>query len=279
MRFGVVADLHWSVAPERVERWHAPYDFAGLAERCDALVERFVEHGCELLVVAGDVTHDGDHASCDAALTCLLARSPIPLAVVPGNHDVALDPRLAEWRPVSEAWRRAAAIADRELVTLRAVGLDEERGQLPRPHPADGFATVVVSHYPLVAHAERLEAAGLPSPGERADRALLRDRLADDGAPTVVLSGHLHTRDAQVDDNILQITVSALVEPPYEAAVVDVDPLRELVRCTRVASGGAPAEAGEEPWLLAPAEQTWQLAGGRWEPAGESAELLSEAGR
>lgn len=272
MRIGLLADLHWSVAPDASARWHAPYDFAGLAARCAQTVETLVARGCELLVVAGDLTHDGDDASCAAALRCILDASPIPVAVVAGNHDVGRDGALVPSRlAVRDAWRRAEAVADEQLVALRAIGVDRD-GRWARDDAAAEtgwvvphcLATVVVSHFPLAAHAERLAAAGLPSPGELADRAALLELLAATRRPTVVLSGHLHVRDTLAHGNVLQVCVPALVEPPHEAAIVDLDPFGEVVRCMRVAPGGAAAERAAAPWLLAPADERWDFAAGSW---------------
>lgn len=269
MRLGLLADLHWSVAPDASARWHAPYDFDGLAARCVATVDALVARGCEVLVVAGDLTHDGDDASCEAALDCVLSASPIPVAVVEGNHDVQLDRALVPRRAdVRDGWARAEAVGHEELVSLRAIGVDHD-GEWARDRGpalvADGLATVVVSHFPLVPHAERLAAAGLPFPGELADRALWLELLAATRIPTVVLSGHVHVRDATCHDNVLQICVPALVERPHEAAVVEVDPLGGSVRCTRIDSTlGAAAARGAEPWLLAPTDERWELVDGSW---------------
>lgn len=268
MRIGVLSDLHWSVAPEAPARWHAPYDFDGMEARCTATVEALVARGCEVLVVAGDVTHDGDRASCEAALDCLLRISPIPVAVVEGNHDVRLDRALVPQRgDVRDAWRRARAVAHEELVALHAVGVDrDERWALDHAAgSADhGLAAVLVSHYPLVPHADRLAATGLPWPGELDDRDLLFARLAATRIPTIVLSGHLHVRDASCQDAVLQICVPALVERPHEAAVVEVEPLGHAVRCMRIRSDGLAPARGAEPWLLAPADERWTFADGSW---------------
>jgi hypothetical protein len=221
-----------------------------------------------MLVVAGDLTHDGDAASCAAALDCILGLSPIPVAVVEGNHDVSLDPALLpSCSDVRDAWRQAQALAHEELVALRPVGVNRDDRWVKDRGPgavADGLATVLVSHFPLVPHAQRLADAALPFPGELADRSLLLALATAVPIPTVVLSGHLHVRDAIGHDNVLQICVPALAEWPHEAAVVDVDPLAGVVRCTRIGSGGAAAGRGVEPWLLAPAEERWDFAEGAW---------------
>lgn len=288
MRIGLLADLHWRAASgaagQQSAGWHAPYDFARLAERCAATVATLAARGCELLVVAGDLTDEGDAASCAAALDCLLAASPIPVAVVAGNHDVGRDNELVPSRAaVREAWRRAAAVAEDQLVALRAVGVDGD-GRGTRDggeRAAHSLATVVVSHYPLVAHAERLAAAGLPFPGELADRAAQLERIEAPRVPTVVLSGHLHVRDAFAHGNVLQICVPALVEPPHEAAIVELDPFGEAVRCIRVGSGGDAAEHAREPWLLAPADEQWEFASGSWSrrEVAVPAEVLMEVAR
>ena len=54
-------------------------------------------------------------------------------------------------------------------------------------------------------------------PGEQA-AALLQARVG----PTIVLAGHIHVRDAHAEGRILQLVQAALVEPPFEAAVLDV---------------------------------------------------------
>jgi len=269
VKLGVLADLHWSVAPHAPERWHAPYDFEGLAARCAATVETLAEHGCELLVVAGDLTHHGDEASCAAALECLLDVSPIPLAVVEGNHDVLRDRDLVPAHAAVRAgWRRADALAREQLVTLRPVGVDPEhrwaRDRGLGPVDGETRSTVLVSHFPLVPHAARLAAAGLPFPGELLDRGLLLELLGTTGTPTVVLSGHVHVRDAIAHGNVLQICVPALVERPHEAAVVEIDPLAQAVRCTRIRGGAPTSERGAQSWLLAPSEQRWSFADGSW---------------
>lgn len=270
MKLGVLADLHWSVAPDARACFHASYDFDGVAARCAATVTALAAAGCELLVVAGDLTHAGDAASCEAALDCILRTSPIPVAIVEGNHDVLDDRPLLQRRAVvRDGWRRAAALADEQFVALRAVGVERE-GRWARDRgvgavPAHCLATVVVSHYPLVPHAERLAAAELPFPGELAERAALLDQLAAAPVPTVVLSGHLHVRDALAHGSVMQLCVGSLVEAPYEAAVVDVDPFAGTVRCTRIGSGGVePAARGAEPWLLAFPEEGWTFAEGAW---------------
>lgn len=271
MRLGVLADLHWSVSPEASAHWHAPYDFDGLAARCAAMVDALVLRGCEVLVIAGDLTHDGDEASCEAALDCILRVAPIPVAVVEGNHDVLLDRALIPRRTdVCDGWGRAEALAHEELLSLRAIGVDRDsnsdRARDRGPKSAvEGLATVVVSHFPLVPHADRLAAAGLPFPGELEDRGQWLELLAATRIPTVVLSGHVHVRDATVHDNVLQVCVPALVERPHEAAIVDVDPLGGVVRCIRIDSQlGAATARGAEPWLLAPTDERWEFGDGSW---------------
>lgn len=269
MKLGVLADLHWSVSPDAAGHWHVPYDFDALAMRCTAAIGALTAQGCEVLVVAGDLTHEGDEASCEAALDCVLSRTPVPVAVVAGNHDVLLDPDLVSDRcDVREAWRSAVAAANGNLVALRAVGVGPDatpsRDGGVDPVAGDGLATVVISHYPLVSGADRLAAAGLPAPGELAGRGLVLDLLTATRTPTVVLSGHVHARDAVRHENVLQISVPALIEPPHEGAVVDVDPVAGTVRCSRVGGSAAPEGGDAMPWLLAPADERWQFASGSW---------------
>jgi hypothetical protein len=72
----------------------------------------------------------------------------------------------------------------------------------------------------------------------------------------VVVHGHAHVRDALVLGSVLQIACAALVEPPFEATLLDIteeDGGRVSVRreCVRI----APSPDGARLPVLSPREQ------------------------
>ena len=85
VRLGVLTDIHAVSDVSRREAWHNAYDFAGVEARLRAALELFAREGVELLLVLGDLAHDGDLASLKRVLR-VLAGGP-PMRLVGGNHD------------------------------------------------------------------------------------------------------------------------------------------------------------------------------------------------
>jgi hypothetical protein len=79
----------------------------------------------------------------------------------------------------------------------------------------------------------------------------------------VVLSGHLHLRGVTTEANVLQLVFAALVEPPYEVAVVDIDTDEMAVayRCVSVAEPDADRLPVLDP---AAGRWSWERDAGRW---------------
>ena len=76
-------------------------------------------------------------------------------------------------------------------------------------------------------------------------------RLTDDPRPKLVLSGHIHARCATTAGSLLQLTVGALIEPPFDATIVDIDPevvSRSARRLGPVAEPDPVFAADEERW-------------------------------
>lgn len=81
-----------------------------------------------------------------------------------------------------------------------------------------------------------------------------------DTRPTVALSGHLHVRGVSVEGPLLQLAFAALVEPPYEVAIVDIDPGPVVsYRCASV----IPPDGHVDP-TLDPAQGRFAWADGAW---------------
>ena len=68
-----------------------------------------------------------------------------------------------------------------------------------------------------------MAAAGLPYAGDLVNRADLERELRADPRPTLVLSGHIHARCSTHDGPLLQLTVGAVIEPPFDATLVEID--------------------------------------------------------
>jgi predicted phosphodiesterase len=235
VRLGVLTDVHLAPAPRPGAGWQNPYDFAGLRARLDAARERFAAERVDAICLLGDLSDDGDAASTGAVLEAVAGCGP-PVHAVAGNHDERLDPRTL---PDAVAATRNVTLAD---------------GPLP------GEPRVALSHYPLLDRRARLEAAGLLYAGGHPEGDAPADRLRADCAPTLVLCGHLHVRESHADGPLLQLACAALIEYPFEVALVDVEP--EEVRIRRVPLR-EPGPIGRDP-VLAPAAERFRHDGRAW---------------
>jgi hypothetical protein len=164
-----------------------------------------------------------------------------------------------------------------ELAGIRVAGVPivSERGVYSRPRevpaatgqiwPADPL--VVVSHYPLLSQAAFLSSRGHPYPGDLIGAAELAAPLVARDRPAVAISGHIHARISAAEGALLQLTLGALVESPYECAVIDLrletDGSAELSRTSHRLARGA---AAHDP-VFAPDEERWRFDGGTWRPA------------
>jgi predicted phosphodiesterase len=230
-----------------------------------AAVSWFAAEGVELIVVAGDVVELPDEAAFSDVLAALAAG--LPVGVVAGNHD----------GPINGLLGRTCANYGVELLGRTAVAGVRVVGQAAAPAVESGLYTaaesaagdgarVIVSHFPVLSEAERLAAAGLPYPGDMIGRAGLEERLQGEAVPLVVLSGHIHARCAQARTSVLQLTAGALIEPPYEAAIVEVD--LEEPKVTRCARRLGPAAAVDP--VFAGDEEHWEWRRSRWMMAASS---------
>jgi predicted phosphodiesterase len=261
VRLGLVSDLHLTLDPARRASWHNEYDFAGLPGRIDAARASFERVGVDAVIACGDLTHAGDEASTRAVLERLSGGSGPPVLLVAGNHDMReRDDQLERCLTGScELLAGRSLESDGVRVTGVPVERDPDSGTLRWTGGADpvsnGSLTVVASHFPVLSRARRFAEAGLRYPRGLANRAELSDRLSGT-APVVVLCGHLHGRESHASGNVLQLCTGALVEAPYEAAIVDVTDSAGAVRVRRHAESLGPPPAGPDP-VLAPAEESW----------------------
>jgi Calcineurin-like phosphoesterase len=264
VRLGLVTDIHLAPLPQAPARWHNEYDFKGVQGRLEACMETFSDRGVNAVAVLGDLTNGGDAASLDAVLGTL-GDAGRPVLVVPGNHDCEVDAAQLERAvrrsggrvELAEAMPKPVAGTPVAGVALAAGGF----GAAGLPDLA-GPATVLLSHFPTVSRRREVTGAGFKYAGDLANLDRLEAHLGASPAPVVALSGHLHVRDAACHGAVLQILVPALIEPPYECAVLELggDPL--TVGYEAIAVAGTPDGLGVP--LLSPASGRWVMGAQGW---------------
>lgn len=250
---GLLSDVHHDPL-RRPRRWINDYDAEGLAGRVDAALRWFADEDVDLIVVAGDVVEEPDARAFDEILPALTAPG-LPVAAVGGNHDT--DAAGLAGEKAAEhgvAWLDGAG---------DLVGVGVSRAEAGFRGELRGSGGIVVSHFPLIGQRERLAAAGLPYPGDLANRAELLADVAAGGEPVVVLSGHIHTRVSATEGAVLQLGSGALIEPPFDAAVVRVS--ADAASVEKVVRRLGP-RAERDP-VLAPERETWTWTGDGWRAA------------
>jgi hypothetical protein len=266
LRVGVLTDLHHVQDPSRRARWINRYDFAGVVERCERAVELFTREGVSRVLLLGDLAHDGDLASVRQVVRA--TKAGVPLLAVGGNHD--------SQEPTK---RIAAAGRDRvQLLGWRALGPDAVRLAGMRParrarrrwaaarRPAlatwGDSAVLLASHFPVLSHLRVITASGLPYAGDLVDRADLAQALMGRSAPTVVACGHLHVRYSVASGPLLQLGLGALIEPPFDATLLELERNGRRLDVVRRAHELERAPERRDP-RLAPAEEAWRFEPGR----------------
>jgi hypothetical protein len=269
VRFGVLTDLHAVPDTTRRAAWHNAYDFAGVEQRRERALELFAEADVDRLLLLGDLAHDGDPPSLRRMLRPSHLGAP-PLAVG-GNHD---GPRPTEQLagagpgPLTLPGWRAVRHGSVRVAGVRIVRRAERRWAAARP-PAlatwGAHPVLLASHFPLLSRTTALAARELPYAGDLVDRAAVAEPLVARKAPTVVACGHLHVRDSASSGSLLQLGCGALVEPPFEATLLELAGEGEAVEVTRAAHELGQAHERRDPRLV-PARESWRFAPGRgWE--------------
>jgi 3',5'-cyclic AMP phosphodiesterase CpdA len=202
LRVTVVSDTHLSPrTPEADTNWNA-------------VVVHVHSSRSDLVVHVGDLTLDGTHDVSELTRArSLLDRLPVPWRAVPGNHDVGDNPTTGHgngstitvdrrhrwlaaigpdrWRLDRAGWTLIALNAQLLGSGLAAEGdqwawLDDQLHALPT-----GRRTALVMHKPLTApHAELAAAPPYRFVPRQAGQRL--ERLLDDAAVPLVVSGHVH---------------------------------------------------------------------------------------
>jgi hypothetical protein len=253
LRLGVIADPH--LALERVEDtgWHNPFRLADAHLRLDAALAHPLLDGTDVVLVLGDLAHFGDRTSLRHVVEAVVAAQR-PAVLLSGNHDVLtpgvrLENEVVDrgaglvvspfaCRPETQAVKafesagaglavhEVTGLSDRELlpfdVTGRRLASAAGSGSAADAHPAGGL-DVLLTHFPVLTLEDRCREAELLYSGHLDILAPSPSVLPAADRPVVVLSGHLHLRGVTTAANVLQLVFAALVEPPYEVAVVEID--------------------------------------------------------
>lgn len=248
MRIGLLSDLHCDLAPSRERRWINRYEPLELGQRLDTAARIFARERPDLVLLLGDTTELGDRKAFDSVFRRMQelnspALAPIPgnhygpitVAAVAGNHDGGSDTRdgaegaLAATARMHDIHFLDADSTHTSGVAILGAGIEptapgssEFRGALSVP-PRDGPLTIVASHFPLISPESQITAAGLPYSGDLVNRAELEAQLQLARVPTVVFSGHVHARCSATSGYVLQLTVGAMIEPPFDCTMIDID--------------------------------------------------------
>ena len=264
-RVGVLTDVHVVQDNSRRASWHNVYDFAGVRERVGHAFELFARERVGMVLLLGDLAHDGDLPS----LRDALAPAAEGTFVVGGNHEGATPTEQLLAAGVERArlpgWRALRTGAGVRLAGVRVLGRAHNRWVAAR-RPAlatwGSGPVVLASHFPVLSRAERVRAHALPYAGDLVNRARVAAPLTARAAPTIVLCGHLHVRDSHAERSLLQLACGALVEPPFEATIVELRESGAALEVVRSAHELGRAEERRDP-RLAPAKESFGFSPGR----------------
>jgi predicted phosphodiesterase len=278
MRLGVLSDLHWMAEPAQAS-WHGPYEIAETPRRVREALTLFDNEGCDLVLIAGDLTHRGDELSTRQALAALKTDTSLPVRLVGGNHDCHPDPDVLSCQ-IDALGGGQIRLADpagehRDDVVLAGVPITTEDGWvggrvLAQPHvPRWGERpAILLSHYPALSRAQVVADHGMPYAGDLIDRRGLADLLRARATPTVVVSGHIHVRETTTDGSVLQLSIGALVEAPHDCTLIDWDVSASALTRMNVRLDSGPCRSLEP--VLAPEREAWTWSSRGWFAASTS---------
>jgi predicted phosphodiesterase len=287
MRIGVLSDLHHDpgLAGQR-GRWINDYAPGAVLDRLDAALRSFEQAGADAILLLGDFTEMADPDALDELLGAVRKRfrGPVgvdpdtrdeplgavrkrfrgPVGVVDGNHDVGM-PGFGDVLLRHDVSHLAATSLALDGVTLAGVGIEQAGSEFRvRATTVDGATDgllVVASHFPVLSQAGVLTGAGMPYSGDLVDREELAARVASLHRPAVALTGHIHARTSEARGPLLQLTVGAIIEPPFDCTIVEIaaGDRPEVTRTARRLGPKRPLDP-----VFAPATERWRWTGSAW---------------
>ena len=278
MRLGIIADAHLSPPGTNASAFHTGYESPYTAASYRLALRRCAKENVDAVVLLGDLSHSGDDESLELGVR-LAAENAKRVWAMSGNHDC-----FERTEALEVAVRRVAAdhvrlvspageVAEGEprvagLCVARGSGGYKARSNGGRGAEDWGDEPVVwLSHYPMVSFAEEVSCASLIYGDNLENLEEVARPLLARSAPTIVISGHIHLRHDCVVGKVLQLSCAALVEPPFEIAILDfgVDPEtrggRMVVRRRSVSLVSSSAVSCP---VLSPPRQEWVFEAGEW---------------
>ncbi len=298
LRLGIVADPHLSPAGTRLASVlgfpSVPTEFAmyNAMVRYRRALKWCIREGADGLALLGDLSWSGDAESLGAGLR-LARRTGRTVWTVSGNHDCgervdamakavrrvgAENVRLAT--PSGEVFGAGGVRVAGLCVSSENYGYTAFLDERPDVSGWGGEPVVLLSHYPMISFRERAEREGLyygDNDLENLDE--VQQPLLEREAPTIVVNGHIHRRDACAEEKVFQVSCSALYEPPYEITLLDLaaEEGKLSVRVERISVAPSSDEDARLS-ILSPARQRWVFDEGAWYSV-ESAEPRKETRR
>jgi Calcineurin-like phosphoesterase len=228
LKLGVLTDLHYEIEPTMRRSWINTYEPEYVEARLAAALSWFGREAVDGVVLLGDIAETGDPWAFDRIFRAVRA-SGFTAGVVGGNHDVGANAGAFSHAAHENSIRLLAEepflADDAELVGIAAAPVSAGSPLFRStaiPGPSRNRFRVVATHFPLLSEAARLAEAGLPYPGDLTDRAEICSALEAELVPAVVFSGHIHSRCSCSQDHLLQFGFGAMIEAPFDAAIVEV---------------------------------------------------------
>ena len=124
------------------------------------------------------------------------------------------------------------------------------------------------THYPAISFSGEVSSAGLVYGDNLEDLEEVARLLLGREAPTVVVNGHMHLRATRIEGPVLQVSCAALVEPPFEVTLLDLEKLGGgRVKVRRESVPLVPSLTVRPP-SFSPPRQGWTFEEGAWEVDG-----------
>lgn len=193
MKFLITGDWHYRSAPPRART----DDFqAALTGKISEIFELAERHGCQAIIVPGDLTDSPNLAlSTLSDLLTLLQFAPCPVLTIAGNHDLFGAQSETKRRTPYGLLARAGLIEDLDVydsLGSRVTGTDYNAKTDLGPEsylvPEDAFSALEETIFVHVAHGMLLE----QSPGYELRHTLLADVAREERCPDILIVGHEH---------------------------------------------------------------------------------------
>lgn len=228
-----------------------------------AAIAEALAWGADIVLVKGDLTEESTPEAWQV-LSDLLTRVPVPVLVVPGNHDVGTKARVPAQTGATEAGLRLVhGVVVRDLPGVRVIVADTAipgMGHGRIAHVGDlvvraaarapGGVLLALHHHPMAHRLPTFWPPGIPGP--EADRFLRR--LAEANPATLVTTGHTHRHRRHRRRSLTVTEVGSTKDYPgvWAGYAVHEGGIRQVVR--RVAA----------PDALSWTERTRRSVGGVW---------------